>query len=404
MPRLSKWLRERYLQFTGSIAFLPAIIAIMFFMAALGMVYLDASEWGKAIKGRLHWLSLRDADTARSIISAIVAGIISLSVFSFSMVMIILNQTASNLSNRTLDNLIGNRFQQLVLGFYIGSIVFALFLLSTIRDVEQGVYVPALSTYLLIALTIVDIFLFIYFLHYITQSVKYETIIRRISEHTLSAMEKTCTGSTADEPQVPDTGVVLPATESGVLQRVQVKELASFCKKNGWCVSLLYPLGTFLLRGTGYIKLTGEGVATDVDIWKHPVHHYVDLEQGHPADSNYHYGFRQLMEIAVKALSPGINDPGTAVESLQALTSLLQWRMQHHPQSNYYDDEGTLRVVVTVRSIDETITDTLVPVWHYGRNDPIVQKGMHQLLSQLQNHGDSVALRMLLQKIAQSTS
>ena len=90
------------------------------------------------------------------------------------MVMIALNQAASQMSNRVLSSMIENRFQQIVLGFYIGTIVYALFLLSTIRDINSGVYVPALSIYLLILLTVIDIFLFIYFLDYVTQTVKYE--------------------------------------------------------------------------------------------------------------------------------------------------------------------------------------------------------------------------------------
>src|SRR5664279_1731398 len=157
----------------NSIAFYPAIIAIIFLVLSLLSITFDFSEEGMQIKSHLHWLRLRDASTARSIISSITAGIITLTVFSFSMVMIVLNQTASQLSNRILDKLIGSRFQQVVLGIYVGTIVYALFLLSTVRNIDSGVQIPALSTYLLIVLTIIDIFLFIYFLHYITQSIKY---------------------------------------------------------------------------------------------------------------------------------------------------------------------------------------------------------------------------------------
>ncbi len=82
--------------------------------------------------------------------------------------MILLNQAASQMSNRMLDSMIGNKFQQIILGFYIGTIVYSLFLLSTIRDITSGIYVPALSIYLLLLFTVVDIFLFIYFLHYLT--------------------------------------------------------------------------------------------------------------------------------------------------------------------------------------------------------------------------------------------
>lgn len=128
----------------------------------------------------MNWLTLKDAETARSILSTIAGGIISLTVFSFSMVMIVLNQAASQMTNRMLESMIGNRFQQFVLGIYIGSIVYALFLLSNIRDINSGKYIPALCIYLLLLLTVADILIFIYFLHYVTQSVKFETIIDRV--------------------------------------------------------------------------------------------------------------------------------------------------------------------------------------------------------------------------------
>ncbi|MDQ2862375.1 MAG: DUF2254 domain-containing protein, partial [Bacteroidota bacterium] len=187
---ITKWFRTYYNKITGSIAFYPAIIAIFFLFISWGMIEIDFSPWGKHLKAGLSWLSLKDATTARSIISTVAGAIISLAVFSFSMVMIVLNQAASQMSNRVLTSMIENRFQQIILGIYIGTIVYALFLLSTIRDITSGIYVPALSIYLLILLTVIDIFLFIYFLDYVTQTVKYDTVIHRVQKQTMDTMKK----------------------------------------------------------------------------------------------------------------------------------------------------------------------------------------------------------------------
>jgi len=193
MNKFYKWLRESYSKTISSIAFYPAVISICFLLLSILMLELDFSETGKQIKSQLSWISLRDANTARTILGTVAGGIISLTVFSFSMVMVLLSQVASQLSNRMLDSMIGSKFQQIILGFYIGTIVFALFLLSTIRDIISGIYVPALSIYLLLLLTVVDLFLFIYFLHYVTQSVKFGTIIERIHKNTLHTLHRICT-------------------------------------------------------------------------------------------------------------------------------------------------------------------------------------------------------------------
>jgi uncharacterized membrane protein len=242
-----KWLKVIYKRTITSIAFLPAIIALLFLALSFLMIYVDFSPFGKNLKSNLPWLSLKDSSTARSICSSIAGGIISLSVFSFSMVMILLSQAASQMSNRILGKLISNRFQQIVLGFYIGTIVYALFLLSTIRDIDSGVNVPAISTYLLIALTVVDIFLFIYFLHYITQSVKFETIINGIYLDTKKSLKKSCTeqDTTFDLPMLKE-GTEINASESGIYQGFEKESLINLCKKEDATIYFHYPIGTYI--------------------------------------------------------------------------------------------------------------------------------------------------------------
>ena len=241
-----KWSRNTYKKTITSIAFIPAIIATIFLLLSFVMVTFDFSASGKQIKSNLHWLSLKDASTARSICTAIVSGIISLAVFSFSMVMILLNQAASQMSNRILSKLISNRFQQFVLGFYIGTIVYALFLLSTIRDIDSGISVPAISTYLLIAFTVFDIFLFIYFLHYVTQSVKFETIIHRIHINTKDVMKKTCTLTQCLKNNCyPSKLILIKAYKSGIFQGFNRDSLVGLAKDEDLIIQFLYPIRHF---------------------------------------------------------------------------------------------------------------------------------------------------------------
>src|SRR5690349_16713344 len=96
-------------QLTGSIAFYPVIIAVAFLLAFYGMITLDGTDTGKDIKATWHWLRMKDATAARLVASTITSGMLSFTVFSFSMVMIVLNQTASKMSNRILETIIRNR-------------------------------------------------------------------------------------------------------------------------------------------------------------------------------------------------------------------------------------------------------------------------------------------------------
>jgi uncharacterized membrane protein len=396
-----KWLKEQFKQTVTSIAFFPAITAIVFLLISGLMLELDYSEAGKNLKAQWQWLSLKDASTARNIISTVAAGVISLTVFSFSMVMIVLNQAASLLSNRILDKLIGNRFQQIVLGFYIGTIVYALFLLSTIRDIDSGVYVPALSTYLLIVITVLDIFLFIYFLHYITQSVKYETIINRIYRQTKQVMEKSCLHPAPAKPAgMLAEGVKIKSPASGIFQGFDQASLLKICEQENLTVAFIYATETYILKDTPLLVVLGKNKITP-DLEKQ-LRATFDLHRGEDIATNYFYGFRQLTEVAIKALSPGINDPGTAVLSLHALADLLAYRSQHFPDEDIKDDSGQARIILKEKTFEEIFSLSLLPIWDYGKNDRMVQQALSQLLVQMQMHSRSPVIEQLLECVRET--
>ncbi|MEP6845061.1 MAG: DUF2254 domain-containing protein [Panacibacter sp.] len=378
---ITGWMSNRYQKIVNSIAFYPALIALTFLLLSYGAVVFDFSDTGKQIKEQADWLSLRDASTARAIISAIVSGIISLTVFSFSMVMIVLNQTASQMSNRILDKLIGNRFQQIVLGIYIGTIVFALYLISTIRDVDSGIRIPALSTYVLILLTILDIFLFIYFLHYITQSVKYETIIQRIYKQTLAVMTSSCT--VQEEQTVEDKlpgGFFIHTTTAGIYKGFNKQAILRICNHHDCTIQILVPTGSFILKGIRIIQVSkqlADDAAKDITTAL-----FID-ENNETIENNFFYGFRQLMEVAIKALSPGINDPGTAVESLRALSKLFVYHSFNYPAKKISNDQDRVVIITTERSLEEIFERSIMPIWDYGNKDRMIRRELKEILTQL---------------------
>jgi uncharacterized membrane protein len=362
------------------------------------MVNFDFSETGKSIKSNLHWLSLKDASTARSICSAIASGIISLAVFSFSMVMILLGQAAAQMSNRILGQLISNRFQQVVLGFYIGTIVYALFLLSTIRDINTGIYVPAISTYLLIALTVVDIFLFIYFLHYITQSVKFENIIQRIHDRTMDALRKACKMEIRPaEIPVPKDGRLINADKSGLYLGFSKDSLLDVCKKEDAIVFFLLPVGSYVMENTPLLAVTCKKELSQ-DFEK-KLNVGINIGKGQEVSASFYFGFKQLMEIAIKALSPGINDPGTAIISLQAIGNLLAYRLSHFPLAIYEDHVGERRIITKEKTFEEMVKEYLLPIWDYGKEDRLVQHEMLHILTLLNCQRREPVIDRLLQEI-----
>jgi len=389
------WAKERYRQIINSIAFYPAIIALLFLILSALSIAFDFSEGGKQLKSQLQWLRLKDPSTARSIISSIAAGIITLTVFSFSMVMIVLNQTASQLSNRILDKLIGSRFQQIVLGIYVGTIVYALFLLSTIRDIDNGIHIPALSTYLLIVLTVCDIFLFIYFLHYITQSVKYNVIIQRIHKETNDALERTChLDIHPDLKNKFEKALVISCPRSGIYEGVSENALIDLCDKNEATVFILATPGDFILEGIPLIKSNKRLP----DVVVEEIQSAIYIHTTESIEGNFFYGFRQLSEVAIKALSPGINDPGTAIQALRALFELLSYKVCHFQPTSVRNKNGEIRIIMEELTFQKIFESTILPIWDYGKEDRLIQHELMNLLLQIQSltPHESIAQLMLV--------
>ena len=401
LAKIKFWIRHRYNRIVNSIAFYPAFIALTFLIISILVIRFDFSETGKELKSQLPWLSLRDASTARNIIGVVAAGILSLTVFSFSMVMIVLNQAASQMSNRVLNKLIGNRFQQIVLGTYIGTIMFALFLLTTIRDIDSGIYVPAISTYLLIVLAIFDIFLFIYFLHYITQSVKYEVIIHRILDVTQDSMSKTCHLKTEPKAfRANDFSFEILAPASGVYEGIDSKSLLKLCMQHDLKAEALRHPGTYVLKGIPVMKISKQ--IEDEVIEK--VQNTFYLNRDETIAMNFFYGFRQLTEIGVKALSPGINDPGTASLALRALFELFSVRIHSYPENVVNDENGKPRLYVTEPDFDTIFERTVLPIWDYGRNDRIIQNELQRLLKQFLQLHKNTGMKSFLKKVEEKQS
>ena len=380
MDKIRLWLISRYQLIVSSIAFLPGVLSISFLILAAILFLFDVSEAGQQLKADLPWLTIKDPSTARSILGAIAGGVISLTVFSFSMVMIVLNQAASQMSNRILDKLIGNRFQQIVLGVYIGTIIYTFFMFSTIRDTGDSFQIPSLSIFILTVLTVFDIFLFIYFLHFITQSVKYDVIINRIESATFEGMKEFCL---AENEVKEDTEFLsmsmIHAKRSGIFEGFDTKEIMDFCEENECSLLAIYPMGTFILRGQPILKCSRTLTDTQVEIALQGI----ILSQQESVDRNYEYGLRQLSEIALKALSPGINDPGTAIISFRGLIDLLGFRAIHFPPS-ILSREGKPNLLYRKEySFDSLFERIIYPIWDYGKEDRMLRLEFRLLLNQL---------------------
>lgn len=274
------------------------------------------------------FLKNSDADSIRSLMNVVAGGSISISVFSFSMVMVVLSQASQTYSPKILDGLTKNKKPQRILGFYIGTVVFCLPQMLLIGEGYERAISP-LAILLAVSLGVLNMFFFIEFIDYISNSIKPNQICRNIYKRTLSRLIKETKEADLkneaeyvyDMPQDKTDWNEEKALQSGYFQGLDHQELYDLSKEEGIEIKIAHQIGVQVLTGQCLFYFRGkEALDEELSEKLHHCFHFYDVED---IEKNFFYGFRELAEIGAKAMSPGVNDIGTARISLDLLIDLI---------------------------------------------------------------------------------
>lgn len=380
MSAPSNRLFRLYQRITGSIAFYPALIALGLAALCVVTIYLEMT-WLQSYKENLELGLVKNADNARLILGTLVAGTFSLTVFSFTMVMVVLNSAASSLSPRVLPGLISSRNHQVVLGVYLGTIITSLMLISTIQEGDD-INVPSLGIFLALALGILCLCLFVFFIRTISLSIQVDFILNRLYKQTLQRLQKRGNKFDGVQPvRWPDDAAwaVTPARRSGYMKALNLPAVHQLLDQHDLCMTVQVHYGFFVMPGHPLFRLDREvddEVAEKLlDCFDFYVEEYVNR--------HFFFGFKQISEIAVKALSPGINDPGTAIKAIDMLSVLLGERLRLQDFDVELRDGAPPRLFLHELNLHEMLYMTLGPLRSYGHTDAQVLLALLQAYKNL---------------------
>ena len=382
MVELKNALLRSYRSVVRSIAFYPALIATALFGLALTMLLLEqrgSSDW---LYERAPLLVIRDESTARAVVTTMVGGMISLMVFSFSMVMVLLNQASSSFSPRLLPGLISSKRHQVVLGMYLGTIIYGITMLINIHPKYKVYAVPGASIFLGVILTVVCLGLFIYFINTISKNIQVTHVLNQIFLKTRQSLleERQREDRRRGMDQLPDTRNWhrVDGTRTGYLVNVAERQLVDLARAADTRIDLMVPLGGFTLGNLPVLaserNLPEE---TQKDLLS-----CLEFQLDRSVSDNYVHGFKQITEIALKAMSPGINDPGTAIDALDRLTGLLSHIMAL-PGHNVYRREDGGTVWLNHHAFTEVLSTVLQALRPYCRQDVLLMRRLFLLIFQL---------------------
>lgn len=267
---------------------------------------------------------------ARSVLSAVASSMITFTGLVFSITILVLQLASNQFSPRAMRTYLEDRFNQLALGIFLGTFGFALLTLRTVRGTGEDVstFVPTLSVWTSMALVMLSVGVFIGYLHHIAQSIRAVVVIQRIAEDARGSLARLFPEGIGAETRDPSTPRPegAPALEvrhpgnPGVVARVDEQELLEAVAKAPVAVVMSPMVGDFLPHGALVFSVWGEPAGVDPRALLRCLE--VDIERSHEQDLAY--GFRQLVDIALRALSPAVNDPTTATQTLDQFHDLLR--------------------------------------------------------------------------------
>jgi len=365
MSALTNRLFRLYHRMTGSIAFYPTLIALGLGALCIVSIVLEMT-WLQPYKEDLDLGLVKNAENARLILGTLVGGIISLMVFSFSMVMVVLNSAASSLSPRVIPGLISSRSHQLVLGVYLGTIINSLMLISTIQEGDE-IQVPSLGIFFALALGVLSLCLFIYFIRSISLSIQVDFILSRVYKQTQTQLqqrrERHEQHPEADWPN-DDNWITIRARRAGYFKALNVSAVLALLDEPDARMTVQVHYGFFVMPGHPLIRLDRQLDERCVDQLLDCFDFYVE-EYAH---RHFFFGYKQIIEIAVRALSPGINDPGTAVKAIDMMAALFAERM-NLPDHDVAPEQGTPRIFFREPDLHHMLQMAFGPLRSYGRSD-----------------------------------
>lgn len=379
---------EYIIKLESNIAFYPSLISLVGLLFAFFMYYLESWGVSKYLVENAPILVINNIDTARDLLTTFIGGLISIMVFSFSLVMILLNQASSNFSPRLLPGLISNRRHQVILGIYNSTLLYCIFTLVSITPHGDKYQLPGFSVLLAIIFMTVCLAAFIYFIHSISQQIQVGTIMDKIYDKAYERLSQLIENEKTIEAKFPDTSnwKSVVAKKSGYFQDVSLNSLAHFAEEKKLKIEIVQIKGTYVLKQLPLFKYSGNDLDDDaID----EVLGYFNFSKNELVEENYVLAFKQITEIALKAMSPGINDPGTAINAIDYMTELFALRMKKRDTSYLFDEDDNAYVSIKTVNFEALMYNVMAALRTYSKHDVIVVQKLFMMLTYLLDHADA---------------
>lgn len=368
----------------SSFWFLPMVMAGVAVALALVSVTVDetVAEW---LALNLGWTFTWGAEGASAVLGIIAGSMITIAGTVFSITLVALSLASSQLGPRLLRSYMRDSSTQIVLGTFIATFLYCLLVVRTIRRAEDVAFVPHLSATFAVLLAVVSVGVLIYFIHHVSVSIQANDIAAKIGNELIEKVDRLFPEhSGRGAPRIPteppdaaffevfdDEALEIDADGDGYLQFIDGEVLLATATEEDVVIRLERKPGDYVVAGSPLALVwPGSRVTARLTDKVQPL--FV-LGRERTSDQDIEFGVNQLVEIAVRALSPGLNDPFTAITCVDRLGSALcRLATRDMPSPYRHDDQNQLRVIAPAITFSEVVDAAFNQIRQYGRSSAAV--------------------------------
>lgn len=368
----------------SSFWFIPTLMVVLAIGLSLITIGID-QQLEADIIGNLGWAYALGPNGSRAILSAIAGSMVTVATTAFSITIVALQLASSQFGPRLLRNFMQDTGNQIVLGTFISTFVYSLMVLRTINGVAENEFVPHIAVTCGIGLAIASIGVLIYFIHHSATSIQVDHVISRVGcelDEVIDRLfpQQVGRGASAHraEPLTSDIpanfaheATAIQATSGNYVQAIDTKQLMQIATETNILLQLQRRPGDFVIKGSPLV-LAYPAESGSKKLVKQINNAFV-LGSQRTDQQDVEFSINQLVEIAVRALSPGINDPFTAIRCIDQLSAALCHLAQKEIPSAYrYDDQEKLRVIAEPVTFADITDAAFNQIRQYGQTSVAV--------------------------------
>lgn len=407
--RLLKWWQLLH----SSFWFIPGVMSGGAAMLAVGAVALDrakSDEWRETF----GFLYTGGAEGASTVLGTIAGSMITIAGVVFSMTLIALSLASSQLGPRLLRNFMRDAINQIVLGTFVATFLYCLLVLRTIRRAEDNLFVPHVAVTLGVVLAVASVGVLIYFIHHISLSIQADQVVARVGRELMRGIDDIFPDrldpAAQDRSEEP-VGTGLPpgfdeearevlASEDGYVRSVDTGALMELATEEDVVFMVDRGPSTYVVEHRPLVRVWPAVRVTESLVNR--VNTAFLLGSSRTPGQDIEFSVDQIVEIAVRALSPGVNDPFTAVRCVDQLASALSLVAQREiPSPLHYDEHGQLRVVYSVVSFADIADSAFNQIRQNARTNTAVTIRLLEAITAVAAFADRLDDREALRRHAE---